>query len=207
MNRRRLQGCLTCCVLAPLGCNLLMPAVFLHPGTKKVPPEFAKLANTKTLVLVWAEPATLYDYPHIRLEVASYVGDAIRAGVDGVQLVNERKVEEYLQAHPEESVDARAVGEHFEAEMVVYLELLEFQIRDPESPDLLQGRARAAVRVYDLTPEADELGYQELSEVAVTYPEQAVLYTLTAPVVIRNETYKQTAELVARKFYEHDEKL
>jgi hypothetical protein len=46
-----------------------------------------------------------------------------------------------------------------------------------------------------------------LEEVSVVYPERSVLYSMTAPVVIRNETYKQFAELVGRKFYEHQEKL
>ena len=194
-------------VLATAGCNLLVPLIFLHPGTKKVPPEYARLENRKALVMVWAEPETLYDYQHIRLELASYIGDEIRAGVEGVQLINERKVEDYLQRTPEAAVDPRMVGGHFGAEMVVYVELMEFQIRDPESPDLLQGKARAAVRVHDLTTDSDELGYQELAEVAVIYPAQAVLYTLTAPVVIRNETYKQLAELVGRKFYTHEQEL
>jgi hypothetical protein len=189
------------------GCSWLVPLIFVHPGTKTVPPEFAKLEDRKAVVLVWAEPETLYDYQHIRLELASYVGDEIRAGVKGVQLVNERKVEDYLQRTPEAAVAPRMVGDHFGAEMVVYVELLEFQIRDPESPDLLQGRARAAVRVHDMTVDADEMAYHELAEVSVVYPERSVLYTMTAPEVIRNETYKQFAELVGRKFYEHQEKL
>ena len=207
MKRSFVRVALWCSVLATGGCNLLIPVIFLHPGTKKVPPEFARLEDSRTLVMVWAEPETLYDYPHVRLELASYIGDQIAAGVKGVQLVNERKVEEYLQRNPEAMVDPRQVGEHFGAEMVVYVELLEFQIRDPESPDLLQGTVRAAVRVHDLTAETDELGYQELAEVTVVCPDQAVLYTATAPIVVRNETYKQFAEAVARKFYEHEEKL
>ncbi len=192
---------------ATAGCNLLLPFVFLHPGTKKVPPEFAALEQKTTLVQIWAEPETLYDYQHIRLELASYIGDQIRSGVEGVKLVSERRVEEFLQQNPEAAVDPRMTGEHFEADMVVYVELLEFQIRDPESPDLLQGRARGAVRVYDLSADSPDTGYQELAEVEVIYPQQAVVYTMTAPVVIRNETYKQFAEVIGRKFYEHDESM
>lgn len=207
MKRSVLRFAMLCSLPVLSGCGLLTPFIFLHPGTEKVPAEFAKLANTKTLVMVWAEPETLYDYPYIRLELATYIGDKIRAGVEGVQVVNPRKVEDYLQSNPLEGVDPRAVGRHFEAGMVVYVELLEFQIRDPEAPDLLQGKTRGTVRVHDLTGDTDESNYQELAEVAVTYPDQPVLCTLTGPTVIRSETYQRFAELVARKFYAHEEEM
>jgi hypothetical protein len=207
MKPRLLRLAVLCLLAGLSGCNLLVPAIFLHPGTKKVPPEFARLTNTKTLVMVWAEPETLYDYPYVRLELSTYISDKIRAGVEGVQVVNARKVEDYIQSHPLQAVDPRTVGQHFEADMVVYVELLEFQIRDPEAPDLLQGKARGAVRVHDLTAEADEFEFQELEEVEVTFPEQPAFRAMTAPTVIRGETYQQFAELVARKFYAHEEEI
>ena len=207
MKRTAVRIIVTCLPLLTCACNLFLPWAFILPDTRKVAPEFAKLANHKVAVLVWAEPETLYDYPYVRLETASHIGDKIRAEVEGVQLVNARKIEDFLQRDPDAAVDPELIGEHFQADMVVYVELLEFQIRDPESPDLLQAKVRATVQVHDLTADADEGGIQELDPVSVTYPDQAILYSMTAPVIIRNETYIVFAELVARKFYEHKEKL
>lgn len=204
----RYRMILACCLAVGLGgCNWFVPLAFILPDTRKVEPEYAKLVDCKAVVVVWAEPETLYDYPYIRLEASSHIGDRIRANVEGIHLVNARKVEDFIQRTPEAAFNPELVGEHFRADAVVYVELLEFQIRDPESPDLLQGKARAEVTVHDLRSEEDDYGTQELESVELTVPEQPVLYTAAAPTVIRNQTYDKLAELVARKFYEHDEKI
>lgn len=208
MIRRRIATAFLACLAVPsAGCNLLTPLVFMHPGTKEVPPEYDRLKSTRTVVLIWAESATLYDYPYIRLELAAYLGDELRANVDNIQVINARKVEDYIQRHPLDAVDPRAVGNQFDAERVVYIELLEFQLRDPMAPDLLQGRLRAAVSVHDMTALPGDVSIQDLEEVTVLYPERAVLRTSTAPLTIRNQTYIQFAQKVGRKFYPHQEEL
>lgn len=189
------------------GCSWLVPLVFLHPGTKKVPAEFARLQGKTVAVMVWAEPETLYDYPYVRLELASYVSDKIRAHVKDVRLIDDRKVEDFIQKDPQAALEPHRVGEQFGADMVVYLELLEFQMRDPDSPALLQGRIDAAVNVHDLTADLDEAGRYELAGVETTHPEQPVLFSLTAADILRSETYDKFAEQVTRKFYAHDQEL
>ncbi|MFQ5491909.1 MAG: hypothetical protein ACE5GE_14420 [Phycisphaerae bacterium] len=207
MNKSLLKLLLVCTPVVLTGCNWFVPLAFILPDTKKVPAEYAKLEDQKVMVLLWAEPETLYDYPYVRYELGEYIGDKIRANVDGVQVVNERKIEDHLHRHPEAAMDPEEVGEHFGAQMVVYIELLEFQIRDPEAPDLLQGKVEASIRIHDLTGESGAPDVQELESVSVTCPDNPMLYTATAPIVVRNETYKLFAEEVARKFYEHEEKL
>lgn len=189
------------------GCHMLMPAAFLLPETKKVPPEYARLDGRKVLVMVWAEPETLFAYPHIRLELGSYVGDMLRSHLKSLQVTSHRKVEDYMQRNEGITLDPVEVGRHFDVQSVVYVELLKFQVRDPETPNLLQGQADAAIRVYDLTAEADEVTSLELQPVSVSHPEQPVLYTPTGPIVVRNETYTMFAESIAKKFYPHDEKI
>jgi len=193
--------------LSLTGCNWFVPLAFVLPDTKTVPAEYAQLADKTALVMVWAEPETLFDYPHIRLELASFIGDKIRAEVDECHMIDARDVEGYIERTAEASYSPRLVGQHFEVDMVVYIELLEFQIRDPDAPDFLQGRIQASIGVHDLSADPDDLGYQELAPVATIYPDQPALFTPTAPVVIRNQTYAKFSETVARKFYEHKEKL
>ena len=193
--------CLSC------GCNWFLPLAFILPDTKKVPAEFAGLAKKTALVMVWAEPETQYDYLHIRLELSSFIGDKILAEVDGIQVIDAREVEDYIERTPEAAYSPRMVGEHFTVDMVVYLELLEFQVRDPTAPDFLQGKVLASVGVHDLTGDADEEQYFELEQVAVVHPDRPVLFTPSAPLVVRNQTYAKFAEAVARKFYAHEEKL
>ncbi|MCP4246493.1 MAG: hypothetical protein GY778_05540 [bacterium] len=193
--------CLSC------GCNWFLPLAFILPDTKTVPAEFAGLAEKTALVVVWAEPETQYDYLHIRLELSSFIGDKILAEVDKVHVIDAREVEDYIERTPEAAYSPRMVGEQFMVDMVVYVELLEFQVRDPTAPDFLQGKVRASVGVHDLTGDADEGQYFELEQVAVIHPDQPELFTPQAPLVVRNQTYAKFAEAVARKFYDHKEKL
>ena len=189
------------------GCSWLVPLVFLHPGTKTVPAEFAQLQGKTVAVMIWAEPETLYDYPYVRLELASYVSDKIRAHVEDVRLVDDRKVEDFVQKNPQAALEPHSVGEEFGADLVVYIELLEFQMRDPDAPALIQGRIHAAVSAYDLTADVDEPPQYELAGVETVHPDQPVLFTLTAADILRSETYDKFADQVARKFYAHEEEL
>jgi hypothetical protein len=177
------------------------------PDEKKVQAEFAQLQGKSVLVLIWAEPETVYEFPHIRYELATHIGDHIRAEVKGVKLTKERKVEDFVQEHFDAATDPVMVGEHFDVDMVVYVELLQFQIRDPDSPSFLQGQAAATVSVYNLRSEPDQRPFYELQEVAVTEPDQPMMFTSTGHMQVRYATYKAFSESVAKKFYDHAEKL
>ena len=191
-----------------LSCNLLTPLVFVGEHKKKISPEFDKLADKKVAILVWTDPATLYDYQYARFELATYVADKLFAEMAqrqlGTEVVDPRDVEDFIQQDPSAQIDPLAVGRKFETDYVIYLEVLKFQFRDPQRPQFLQGHIEASVAVFDLN--AGGFGDQryELAPVSCFFPEGApVLMRATNPPLIREATYQKFAELVARKFYEH----
>jgi len=193
---------------AQAGCNIFLPIIFLGEHKKSLPAEFDKLTGKRMAVLVWADPATLFDYPHVRLELASYSADKIRVGVEKCDVVDPYHVEDFLDRNPEATVDPRKVGEQFEADLVVYVELLEFQIRDAVAPDLCRGRIRATVAVHDLRAEADEINRYTLAPVEVIYPENhPVLMSSRNAQIVRRNAYEQFSEKLARKFFEHQVEL
>lgn len=203
---KRIAIILTLCVAveAPSGCNWLVPFIFIGEHKRQVPAEFDRLQGKRTVVVVWAEPETLFDYPHVRLELASYTSDKIRAGVKDCDAVDPFRVEEFLERSVDATIDPREIGGHFEADMVVYIELLEFQIRDADTPDLIQGRVKASVSVYDLRADPDETTRFMLKPVEVAFPKnQPVLMSSRNARLIRQQTYELFSEQVARKFYEH----
>jgi len=189
-------------------CNLLTPLVLIGEHTKKVSPEFDKLAGKRVAVLVWTQPATLFDYPHVRFELATYIGDKLHAEMAqrnlGMQVVDPRDVEQFLQKNIDAQIDPYAVGRQFNADYVVYLEVLEFQIRDAQTPQFLRGRIQASVSVHDIRAERESQRRYELTPVQCVHPEDApVPMTATNSPLIREATYRKFAEQVARKFYEH----
>lgn len=197
-------------VLAPLAasCNLLTPLIFVGEHKKTIAPEFDKLANNRVAILVWADQSTLFDYPYARLELATYVGDKLFAEMTqrhlGTDVVSPADVEDYLQKNVSALIEPKTVGEEFDADYVIYLEVLEFQIRDVDQPQLLRGKIHATVTVYDIRSETEIPTTFELAPVHCVHPKRGpVLLTATNSPQIRETTYHKFSELVARKFYEY----
>ncbi|MGB2988155.1 MAG: hypothetical protein WBE26_19985 [Phycisphaerae bacterium] len=196
--------------LLPLAasCNLLTPIVFIGEHKKKVSPEFDKLANKRVVVLVWTDPSTLFDYPHARFELATYIGEKLYTEMAQRKLdadvVDPRDVEDFLQQNVNAQIDPQAVGRAFDTDYVIYLEVLKFQMRDPEQPQFLRGVIHVSVSVHDVRADPDQLRRYELAPVLCRYPEGSpLLMTAINSPLIREATYRKLAEQVARKFYEH----
>ncbi len=189
-------------------CNLLTPLIFVGEHKKKVSPEFDKLANGRVAVLVWTDQSTLFDFPYARFELATYIGDKLSAEMAQrslkLDVVPTQHVEDFLQKDLDAQIDPDAVGKEFDVDYVVYVEVLEFQVRDPDQPQLLRGTINASVTVYDIRAEPGLAETFELAPVYCTYPESGpVLMTATNSPQIREQTYHKFSELVARKFYEY----
>jgi len=195
-----------------VSCNLLTPLVFIGEHKKKVSPEFDKLAGRRVAIVVWTDPSTLFDYPYARFELATYVGDKLYAEMTrrelDTEVVDPRDVEDFIQKNVNAQIYPHTVGEAFDADYVVYMEVLRFQFRNPEQPQFLRGQIHASVSVHDIRADPDQLRRYELAPVKCQYPDGApVLMTATNAPLIREATYRKFAEQVARKFYEHTVEL
>lgn len=208
------SGFLSCAIAAILfvpltvalgGCSWLVPLIFVGEHKEKVPAEFDKLDGMLTAVVVWADQETLFDYPHVRMELSMHISDKMWSSMKKVKLVDSRRIEDYIQKNVEMSIDPEKIGAEFDCDMVVYIELLDFQIRDREAPDFVRGRIDASVSVYDVKADAGGARRYELDEVETVYPEmQSMLFNETNAIIVRKETYEKFAETIARKFYDHE---
>ena len=189
-------------------CNLLTPIVFVARHTKTVSPEFDKLPGARVAILVWTDPSTLFDYPHARLELATYVADKLQVEMNRrklqTQVVDARDVEDFIQKTVNAQVDPYAVGRAVRADYVIFIEIIRFQIRDRDHPQFLRGRIDASVAVHDIRAESDELRRYSLAPIVCEYPEwgPVPLTAVNSPIVRRN-LYRIFGEVVARKFYEY----
>lgn len=208
MRTRRLGSISLVALLALTGCKLLTPIIFVGEHKKKVSAEFDKLAHSRVAILVWTDQSTLFDYPYARFELATYIGDKLHVEMGqrhlDIDVVDPRDVEDFIQKDADARIDPSRVGRQFEADYVVYLEVLEFQIRDPEQPQFLRGKIHASVAVYDIREDPDLPHAYELAPVRSIYPESGpVLISATNSPHVREATYHKFSELVARKFYDH----
>ena len=187
------------------GCNLLIPPIILAgPPTKPVQAEFSRLTDRKVAVHVWAPPQILNVYPYARLDTAKYVAGRLRAEIDDVTLVSTRKVEDYVARAPDQTTDPGELGSHFDAEMVVYIELYKYQMRDPGTPQLFRGFITGSVVVYDLTTSGGFPERYELSSARAVYPPSGPVSVMkTTEQKVRKETSELFAEEVSLKFRDH----
>ncbi len=193
--------------LMTVGCNWLMPLIFMGDHKRTVPAEFDKLSGKRVLVFVWAEPETLFDYPHIRYELSEHVKTRLEERVDDCEVVASGAVEDFMQRTYDAANDPQHTGKHFQVDMVLYVELLQFQVRDPTSPDLLQGKLSTAVTIFDLAADPDQLSEYTLAPIDVAFPESPTVMSRRNAMLIRRETYAKFAEQLVRKFHEHQVEL
>ncbi len=192
-----------------LACNWLTPIIFIGEHQKRIFPEFDKLPQKRVAIVIWTAPATLFDYPHARYELATYLGEKLSYEMEqrdlGTTVVDARDIEDYLQKDLDAQIDPSRVGRKFKTDYVIYIEILEFQVRDPESPLFLKGEIEASVVVHDTREDAPPLTKFDLTTVTSKFPLLGpIMMTSTNSQNVREGLYRTFAEDVARKFYEHN---
>jgi hypothetical protein len=136
------------------------------------------------------------------------VGDRLAADMaqrkHEIGVVDPRDVEDFVQKNPSAQINPDAVGKKLDVDYVIYLEVVKFQMRDPNQPQFLQGLIEASVAVVDVRADADTLRRFDLVPVKCLYPDGApVPLAAENAARVREATYRKFAELVARKFYDY----
>ncbi len=207
--RLKRRACVVClCLVAIPGCNLLTPLVFIGDHKRRVAPEFDKLPDKRVAFLVWTDASTEFDYPHARFELATYASNKLSVEMAqrnlGTDVIDSRDVETLLQQNLDARIGPEIVGRAMGADYVVYIEVLGFQMRDPDQPQFLQGRIAASVVVHDIKADPDMPHRYELEQIECVFPDgPPILMAAANAPRIREATYRMFAERIARKFYEH----
>ena len=188
------------------GCNWFKGLGLLLPEPQRtVPAEFAHLEGS-VAVVAWVHPETLYDYPNVRLELSSHVADQIAASVRAnLSFADVVEIEQYIDRKGGRGVDPAQIGRQFGTRFVVYMEILEFTLRDPFVPDLLQAKIRASVTVYDMEDKDFAPRAYVLAPVTTQVPDRPAQFSQSNAMLIRKLAYETFGGLVARKFHEYKE--
>ncbi|MGB0714915.1 MAG: hypothetical protein ACPGXK_03500 [Phycisphaerae bacterium] len=194
------------------GCNLLTPLIFIGEHKKQIAAEFDKLPNSRVAVVVWMDQSTLFDWPFARFELATYVADKLESEIrqrgSQIDIVDPRDVDDFIQRANDPVLDPITIGREYDVDYVLYVEILEYQTRDSQQPQLLRGRIHASVAVVDIRTDDDFGETYEMAAVQCVHPENApVLMNATNTRRVREATHLKFSELVARKFYEYEEDL
>ena len=143
--------------VATTGCSgmvnmLALPALFtgaecIEPKVKLVK---GKHDKAKILVLSYANTDLRWGNDSVDEEITAMLSAEL-SQEPRFKITPERKVRAWKDLNPRWSAKGpQAIGEEFEVDFVVMLEVTEFAVQEPKSPFLLQGRTKATIKVHDV---------------------------------------------------------
>lgn len=192
-----------------LGCGeLSYLGYLLAPGerTVKVPPEFDGLASQSVAILIYTDVAVQYDYPYARLGLSMALTSELKKRIEGIKVIPPERVVTYQDQNVHwESMDRSRLGRAFDVDYLLYVVLDEYTMREPGSVNLFRGRIRAHANLYETSKPENEACVWTGEEFSVIYPQHAPTgQPGQDDSRIRYETEKRFAELLAKRFYEHE---
>ncbi len=155
---------------AGLGCNMLSFPFFILMGmnSKEDPP--CKLASkdkekeVQVVILASTGLETRTEFLRVDREltnkVALHLNQGFKDNKEKVKLISARKVDQFKDEHPNwKTMDLVKIGDYFEADYVIHLDILSVSMYEPGSANqLFRGRAEIDVRVVDVNdPDADAI--------------------------------------------------
>lgn len=190
------------------GCKLIA-APFLMWGdepTQKVPAKYPYLDGKKICIVVWAEQATLFEYPNVRFELSEWVSSELSNALRGATVVPNRSIVELQNREPDwERMNPGEIGKRFGADRVLAIELTQYTTREPDSPHLYRGHISANIKVFDCAqPDA---GPTYRTQVATAYPLNSMSEWGSDDRGIRRDTMAQFAIDVVNLFHDRVEKV
>jgi hypothetical protein len=142
---------------ALVGCDPREAMYFLQPFTPKIAAPVPSMKGKKVVVLTYAAPGTLSDAPTLDRDLTTRLVKALRENVKKIDVVAPDKVSAWAQAHPT-TTDPAEAARAFEADVVIALEITAFEIQNPSSPGLFEGKSSIHVKVTELAHPKDSRG-------------------------------------------------
>ena len=179
------------------GCGPIATIAWLIHGPEMVPPQFDGLKG-KRVAVVCLDSNSLSGPGGEADAVAKAVAMTLGKHVPDIKMVRQNEVADWLDTHGDDVTDYRDVGRGVKADMVVGIDLLAFNLHEGQT--LLKGRAKAGVKVYDMT-KGGELAY-EAAPREIAWPENGARHVTENEANFRTVFIYTLAERIARDFYE-----
>lgn len=182
------------------GCRSAMfTATYLLKGNN-VEAEYDGLKEKKVVVVCRPLVDLTYRDSNVAKDLAKEISLLLRDRVPEIEVVDHRKVAEWLDENFEWT-EYTEVGEALEADMVVAIDLEDFTLYQGQT--LYQGKANAALRVYDCTDPGQPVFEKALPQ--TLYPPNTGIPTAERPEAeFRREFVRILADQIGRHFYAHD---
>jgi hypothetical protein len=191
--------------MSQCSCAVIKYAVAKFAPPEKVEPEFA-VPKGKTALVFVDDMLNPLSYPTLKAELSKMVGEELVKNEVVAKVIPYDRLADLASSMPTfNSLAVGEIGQKLGADLVFYVQIDEFDLRDPAAPQLWKGHLQVTVRLVDVAkgrlwptdrpagfavPAADTPTSTESSE---SYGEQ--LATSLAAM---------TADSVAKLFYKHE---
>lgn len=139
------------------GCSINMLAIpyFLFAGEPKIDPPVTLCKNRKdtrrVLVLTYADTSIQWGYRAIDDELTVHLVNRIAGADSRLEVVPERAVREWKDRDADWiDKDPQAIGEYFDVDYVLFVEVTSFSLNTTRNQFLLQGHADVLFKVWDV---------------------------------------------------------
>jgi len=189
-------------VTAGSGCRtLFFTPLYLLRGTD-VPAEYDGLKKQKVAVVC---------RPVVMLSMSEHIGAArdlaeelnrkLAAQVPKIQMIDQQKVEQWIDEAPYDDYEIAELGRDLGAEKVVVIELEGFSLE--QSTVLYQGKADVQFSVYDVA-DGGKIAFEKPMPQVVYPPNSGIEQSAKPENEFRREFIDVVADRIGRHFYSHD---
>ncbi len=182
------------------GCAVLHQAIY--GDGPMIPAAYDGLANKKVAVVCQLN-ASSYSTATTGEDIARLVGQRLQQRVDGIQVVRQDEVADWIDNNNWDKMDFVEIGNGVKADMVVGIDIDSFRIHDGKT--MYKGRAHVVTTVYDLSAGGREVYQSDLPE--YSFPENhGVHATDTREDKFQRLFVRMLADHVAKYFYKYEAK-
>lgn len=144
-------------MIALVGCDPRPLFYFLQPFEPTIPPPGPALKGKKIVVLTHATAGTQAEFPGLERDLQREFIANLKKKAKKITIVEQEKVATWVEGHPNWT-DPSSAARDFEADIVIFLEIEQFQIQAPGDLNVLQGNARVHIQAYELKPAKNSKG-------------------------------------------------
>jgi hypothetical protein len=190
------------------GCNILAYPAYLIFGdhNPKIEAEYDGLVDMHIALMIVGHPGIDFEFPYITTNLALMGANLMSQKVEGVSFVEQKKIDAFLQQSSQWiGLDRDRIKNKFNAQQLIYIELVRLTLLEENSVNLLRGRLIANLKVYDLQASPNDQEVYE-TDIQIIVPEAAAIYASdSARQQIEQKLMIEFAIRLAYKFYDHRE--
>lgn len=198
-------------VWSQAGCSLFVMAGKAVFGETKVRCSFRQVtdinlpkSDQRVLILCSTPESIKIEEPSLDFDLLDKI--ARRLKVRGVNVVSPDLVTTWLDDHGGRWDDPAELGEEFDADIIIHIDLDRFSYQEENSPSLLRARVDGRVHAYEVLRDGDVVRVASIfdQEFVSVYPDHhPVSIQRKSPAIFKQEYLTRLTIQLSQLFYDH----